>query len=68
MNMFKVTNEVRGILLKSKEIVGYVEDKIFPVMAPENTAGDYIIYQRDGYKPVSYTHLISSMILCEFGI
>lgn len=50
MNMFKVTNEVRGILLKSKEIVGYVEDKIFPVMAPENTAGDYIIYQRDGYK------------------
>ena len=37
MNMFKVTNEVRGILLKSKEIVGYVEDKIFPVMAPENT-------------------------------
>lgn len=50
MNMFKATNEVRGILLKSKEIVGYVEDKIFPVMAPENTAGDYIIYQRDGYK------------------
>ena len=50
MNKFKVTNEVRGILLKSKEIVGYVEDKIFPVMAPENTAGDYIIYQRDGYK------------------
>ena len=45
MNKFKVTNEVRGILLKSKEIVGYVEDKIFPVMAPENTAGDYIIYQ-----------------------
>ena len=50
MNMFKVTNEVRGILIKSKEIAGYVEDKIFPVMAPENTDGDYIIYQRDGYK------------------
>ena len=44
---FKVTNEVRGILLNTPGIVDLVEDKVFPLTAPKNTKGDFIIYQRD---------------------
>lgn len=48
--MFKITTEVRDILLESESIRLIVDDKIFPVIAPENTKGDFIVYQRDGYK------------------
>lgn len=56
MDMFKITTEVRTILLEKPEIVSLIEDKIFPVVAPEETEGDFITYQRDGYKQV-YTKM-----------
>lgn len=56
MDMFKITTEVRTILLDEPEIVSLVNDRIFPVIAPENTEGDFITYQRDGYKQV-YTKM-----------
>lgn len=49
-NMLKITTEVRDILLTSGEIKSLIDDKIFPLIAPEKTEGDYIVYQRDGYK------------------
>jgi hypothetical protein len=36
MNMFKITTEVRAILLASDSIKDIVDEKIFPVIAPEN--------------------------------
>lgn len=56
MDMFKITTELRTILLDEPEIVSLVDDRIFPVIAPENTEGDFITYQRDGYKQV-YTKM-----------
>lgn len=50
MNMFKVTTDVRTILLGSEEIKALIDEKVFPVIAPENTDGDFIVYQRDGFK------------------
>lgn len=50
MNMFKITAEIRAILLDSEDITRLIGRKIFPVIADENTVGDFIIYQRDGYK------------------
>ena len=50
--MFKITTELRAILLNNPEIVSLVDDKIFPIVAPEGTEGDFITYQRDGYKQV----------------
>lgn len=50
MNMFKVTTEVRAILLCSEEIEISIGENIFPIIAPENTGGDFIVYQRDGFK------------------
>lgn len=49
-NMFKITTEVRDILMASEEIKSLIDNKIFPLIAPEKTKGDYIAYQRDGYK------------------
>lgn len=47
---FKVTTEIRSMLLADQDISDIIDDKIFPVMAPENTPGMYIIYQRDQYS------------------
>ncbi len=50
MNKFKITTELRAILLASPAITALVDDKIFPLVAPEGTDGDFILYYRDGYK------------------
>lgn len=50
MNKFKITTEVKDLLLANKEIIDKIGDKIFPIVAPNDTKGDFIIYQRDGYK------------------
>ena len=50
MNKLAITTEIRNILLDSEEITSLIGKKIFPVVAPMKTEGDFIIYQRDGYK------------------
>lgn len=47
---FKITTEVRNILLDVPEIKELVKDKIYPIMAPKDTIGDFLIYQRDEYS------------------
>lgn len=48
--MFKVTTEIRALLLASEDITATIDEKVYPIIAPENTDGDFIVYQRDGYK------------------
>lgn len=50
MNMFKITTEVRDILINNLRIAKLVGTNVFPLIAKENTKGDFITYQRDGYK------------------
>ena len=50
MNKLAVTTEVRALLSESKELKILIGEKVFPIFAPEKTKGDFIIYQRDGYK------------------
>lgn len=59
MNMFKITAEIRSILLESEDITQLIGRKIFPIIADENTDGDFIVYQRDGYKQDSTKYGIS---------
>lgn len=49
----KITTPIRAILLNNPGIVAMIEDKIFPLVAPKDTDGDFIIYQRDGYSKES---------------
>jgi hypothetical protein len=50
MNMFGITTEIRGILLASASIKDGIGQKIYPIVAPDGTDGDFIVYQRDGYR------------------
>ncbi|WP_042372641.1 hypothetical protein [Bacteroides neonati] len=50
MNKLKITTEVRSILLNSPEIFELIGERVFPLVAPADTDGDFIVYQRDGYK------------------
>lgn len=50
MNMFKITAGIRSLLLQNEEIKGFVGERVFPIMAPEDTVGDFIVYQRDELK------------------
>lgn len=50
MNKFNITTVVREILSQDTNIRAMVGNSIFPLVAPIDTVGDLIIYQRDGYK------------------
>lgn len=47
---FKITTKVRTALLARTEISEMVGTQVFPVVAPKDTKGDFIIYQRDQYS------------------
>lgn len=53
ISRFKITTPIREILLNNPKIVEMVGENIFPIVAPKDTAGDFIIYQRDGYTKAS---------------
>ena len=45
---FKIITEVVKLLRESEELAAMVGPKIFPIVAPEGTVGDFVSYQRDG--------------------
>ena len=45
-----IGNDIRSILLDDEEIVNQVGTDIYPLIAPENTEGDFIIYMRTKYN------------------
>ena len=45
-----IGNDIRDILLADKEIASQVgEEHIYPLVAPEDTKGDFIVYMRQKY-------------------
>jgi hypothetical protein len=47
---FKITTVIRQILLQDSDLTELIEDKIFPLYAPDGTEGDYVLYARDEYS------------------
>ena len=47
---FFVCTEIRKMLLGDEEISSLVGNRVFPIIAPEGTVGDYIVYIRDEYR------------------
>jgi hypothetical protein len=45
-----IGNEIRSILLKDEDIVKQVGTDIYPIIASENTQGDFIVYMRNKYS------------------
>lgn len=52
MSKFKITNLVRSLLLENEEIKSLVCDKVYPIIAPADTVGDFLVYQREQYSKV----------------
>ena len=47
---FKIGTTIRQLLLNDEKIKKAVGNNIFPLIAPEETTGSFIIYQRDEYS------------------
>ena len=48
-----IGNDIRALLLKNEEIVNQVGSNVFPLIAPENTIGDFIVYMRNKYNKIA---------------
>ena len=44
-----IGNDIRSILLSDEDIVAQVGQHIYPIIAAENTDGDFIVYSRQKY-------------------
>ena len=47
---WKIGNDIRDILLGDAAVSGQVGNHIYPIVAPENTLGDFIVYSRQEYS------------------
>ena len=45
-----IGNDLRDILLANADIKAQVGEHIYPLVAPENTKGDFIVYARQKYS------------------
>lgn len=45
-----IGNVVRALLLADEGVSGIVGEDVFPIVAPENTDGEFIIYRRVAYS------------------
>ena len=62
--MISIAKDLRPILLSKENLTAMVGDNIFPLYAPEDTTGDFILYQRT--KGGSYvTQMSVSAEWCE---
>ena len=71
MNHFAITSTLRDLMLADSKIKTLVGSRIYPLLAPNGTEGDFIVYQRDGYaidktkmgiyltQPMVYLNIVS---------
>lgn len=50
LQKWKVGNIVRYILINNDDLKPLIGTKVYPLIAPENTQGDFVIYQREKYS------------------
>lgn len=64
---FKITTVLRQILLADERMVKLVGTKVFPLFAPEDTEGDFVLYTRDEYS-LEYTQMGIASQSCKVYI
>lgn len=50
LQKWDIGNRIRAILLADTDISAMVGQHIYPIVAPENTDGDFIVYRRESYS------------------
>lgn len=66
-NKFKIASVIRDLLLQNASVNELVSNKIYPLYAPEKTAGDFILYKREEYS-IDYTKMGVSGVRCRIFI
>ena len=46
---FSITTDIRKLLIENVELNSLINNKVYPIVAPEETTEDFIIYYRDKY-------------------
>lgn len=64
---WSIGNDIRSILLNDEEIIKQVGSNIFPIIAPEKTTGDFILYVRNKYNKLAVKQGIY-MDECEVAV
>jgi len=47
---FSITTDIRTLLIENVELQSIINNNIFPLIAPEGTTEDFIVYYRDKYS------------------
>ena len=53
LQKWKIGNEIRTILLSNQDIINQVGNNVYPIIAPEGTDADFILYKRIQYSKLT---------------
>lgn len=68
MSKFSITTDIRKLLINNEELKSLIGNKIYPLFAPDNTTGDFIIYYRDEYAKEYATRGIITNENCKIWV
>lgn len=69
MSKISIAKDLRPLLLAKKDLTALVGDHIFPLYAPEDTTGDFILYQRtDGGSDLNLMGVSSEWCEVTFNV
>lgn len=64
----KIAQVIRNILLENNDVVNLIDDKIVPVIASEDTEGDFVTYKRFSYSQEFQTKMGLTSEKCQILI
>lgn len=53
MKHFKIGSKIKEILTNDSEVIKYIKNKVFPIVANNGTDIPFVIYRRFNYEPQS---------------
>lgn len=69
MSKISIAKDLLPLLLAKKDLTALVGDNIFPLYAPEDTTGDFILYQRtDGSSELDLMSVSSEWCEVTFNV
>lgn len=68
MSKFSITTDIRKLLINDSNLKLLIGNKIYPLFAPDNTTGDFIIYYRDEYTKEYATRGIITNESCKIWV
>lgn len=68
MTSLQIGKTIKELLLSNNNLVGYIEDKVYPLIADQSTTYPFIIYRRAAIEPESNKDMRGEQINVEVYI